>query len=141
MDGVTAGLYARSRHGRSDWNRARRQQAILFAMKRQLLSVDGLFRMSEVMATLETYVDSKMSRAEILALGTQAARLSSKDIHGLVLGYRQTIPTHLPDGKQVLVPRPEEIESALGSLFSAPAPGAQPEHASCFDKDAALSGR
>lgn len=141
MDGITAGLYARSRHGRSDWNRARRQQAILFGMKDKILSVDGLFRLSEVVATLEQHVKSDMTRAQMLSLGAQVARLSSTDIHGLVLGAGETIPTRLPDGKQVLVPDAAAIDLALRGLFSAEAPGAQPEHARCFAKQAAVVGR
>lgn len=141
MDGITAGLYARSRHGRSDFNRARRQQAILLGIKRKFLSMDGLLRMTEVISTLEQHVRSDMSRAEMLALGAQAARLSPSDIHGLVLGSKEAVPTHLEDGKQVLVPDHEAIAAALARLFSAPAPGAQPEFSKCFEKDAAIRGR
>jgi LCP family protein required for cell wall assembly len=141
MDGITAGLYARSRHGRSDWNRARRQQAILLGIKRKFMSMDGLFRMSEVVATLEKHVRSDMSRAQMLSLGAQVARLAPTDIHGLVLGSKEAVPTHLDDGKQVLVPDHVAIAAALSRLFSAPAPGTEPKFAKCFEKDAAIKGR
>ncbi len=39
MNGVTAAMYVRSRHGRSDWDRARRQQAVLAGLRRRLREV------------------------------------------------------------------------------------------------------
>jgi LCP family protein required for cell wall assembly len=141
MDGVTAGLYARSRHGRSDLSRARRQQAILLGIKDRFLSSPGLFRLGEVLSTLDGLVKTDMSRAEMVTLGAHAAKLQKDDIHGLVLGYREAVPTVLPDGKQVLVPSEPALLAALEQLFTSPLPGAEPENAACFSKDAALVGR
>lgn len=141
MDGVTAGLYARSRHGRSDLSRARRQQAILLGMKERFLSAPGLFRLGEVLSTLEGLAKTDMTRFQMVTLGAKAANLQKEDIHGLVLGYREAVPTVLADGKQVLVPSEPALETALGKLFASPLPGSQPENAACFSKDAALVGR
>lgn len=139
MDGITAGLYARSRHGRSDWNRARRQQAILFAIKRKAQSMSGLWRLPELLSTLEQWIQSDLSRAEALSLVTSLAGLAREDIHGLVFSPLEAVPTRLDSGKQVLVPEPEAITRALGQLFAAPAPGTPPEHAACFERRAALN--
>jgi LCP family protein required for cell wall assembly len=141
MDGITAALYARSRHGRSDWNRARRQQAILLGIKQKFLTMDGFSRLGDVVSTLERHVKSDMNRAEMLSLGAKLAQLSSEDIHGLVLGAKEAVPTRLEDGKEVLVPDHAAIEAAFARLFSAPAPGTQPRYAKCFDKDAAITAR
>ena len=78
MDGVTAAMYARSRHGRSDWDRSRRQHAILSALRRRLSEV-GVTRWLPIMGrTLEEGVITTMSRLELLQLLRRVSRLDEK---------------------------------------------------------------
>ena len=51
MDGDTALAYARSRHGSSDFARARRQQELLSAIRRAVLSPQNLARLPEILST------------------------------------------------------------------------------------------
>src|SRR6185369_12295729 len=53
VDGVTAAMYARSRHGRSDFSRARRQQAILVAMRHELVKTKTLLRLPTLFGQFE----------------------------------------------------------------------------------------
>lgn len=138
MNGTTAAMYVRSRHGRSDWSRARRQQAVLLGVKRRLLSVEGLTRAPALLDQLEKLISTDMSRAEILGLAARMLAVEPGNIHGLVIGHRETEGS-LKDGKAVLLPKPEAIRAKLEALFSAGPPGAIPEHATCPAKEVALA--
>lgn len=138
MNGTTAAMYVRSRHGRSDWSRARRQQAVLLGIKRRLLSAEGLTRAPALLDGLEKLISTDMSRAEILGLAARVLTVEPENVHGLVIGYRET-EGQMKDGKAVLLPKPEAIRAKLAALFSAGAPGAIPENATCPAKEVALA--
>ncbi|HEY6729018.1 MAG TPA: LCP family protein, partial [Polyangiaceae bacterium] len=138
MNGATAAMYVRSRHGRSDWSRARRQQAVLLGIKRRLLSAEGLTRAPALLDQLVRLISTDMSRAQILGLAARMVAIEPKNIHGLVIGHRETEGL-IKYGKSVLLPKPAAIRAKLDALFSAAAPGAIPEHATCPAKEVALA--
>lgn len=138
MDGATALLYARSRHGRSDFSRARRQQAILWGMKKQFTSIDGLSRLPEFWEELSKVVVSDLSRGDFLRLIRQAMKIRSEKIHGFVMGEKEAVPHRSEEGKAVLLPQPTAIQAALRELFSRGAPGVMPQGAACKARDVAL---
>ncbi len=138
MDGVTAAMYARSRHGRTDFHRARRQQAILLGIQRALTGV-GLARFPELFGELESSVETDLRRIELLRLGRRALQIEPSHLHGMVIGDQQVHGVMTDDGKAVLVPDFDAIDIELGRLFSAPSPGAGAK-GPCVAKDAALRG-
>jgi polyisoprenyl-teichoic acid--peptidoglycan teichoic acid transferase len=137
MDGVTAAMYVRSRHGRSDFHRARRQQAVLLGVQHELAGL-GVLRLPELWSTFEASVETDMRRIELLSLGRRALQLDPTHLHGIVIGNEQVHGFRTPDGKSVLLPDYEAIDLALAKLFSAPSPGVRPKLAACEPKDAAL---
>ena len=139
MDGVTAAMYARSRHGRSDFSRARRQQAILVGMRRELGHSRSLLRLPTLFAQFEDSLETDLRRVDLLELAERVLRVDSRHLHGLVLGAEQVSPFFTADGKAVLRPNPSAIASALDKLFSAPAPGIPEAGAICPKADIALS--
>ncbi len=138
LDGKTAGLYVRSRHGRSDFSRARRQQAILFAIKRRFQSADGLTRIPEFIERLSPLITSDMTRSDVLHLARRLAHLEPENIHGLVLGAEHSSPHYTEDRKAVLLPNHEAISQSLAELFAADTPGKRPKVAPCPRADVAL---
>jgi LCP family protein required for cell wall assembly len=138
MDGVTAAMYARSRHGRSDFHRARRQQAILMGVQRALTGF-GITKFPELFGELESSVETDMRRIELLSLGRRALSIDPAHLHGFVIGDQQVRGVMTADGKAVLEPDFEAIDTELGKLFSAPSPGVGPK-VPCVAKDAALRG-
>lgn len=138
MDGLTAAMYVRSRHGRSDWDRARRQQAVLASLRRKVRSMGIGEWLPVLQGALEGGVLSTMSRLQMLAMGRRAGRLDEEKIHGLLIGSRQTSHHLTADGKRVLMPDYDAIDESLGHLFEAPAPGVRPGRRRCQDTDAAL---
>ena len=137
LDGVTAAMYARSRHGRSDFHRARRQQAVLLGVQRALSGL-GVVKLPDLLAAFEASIETDLRRIELLALARRALSLEPSKLHGLVIGHGLVEGLRTPEGKSVLLPKYEAIDAALGKLFSAPSPGVRPAQAACEPKHAAL---
>lgn len=138
MDGVTAAMYVRSRHGRSDFSRARRQQAVLLGLKRELLGAAGLARIPALYSEFESSLETDFKRAELFSLARRALALDVSHLHGLVLTPPLTNAYRTPDGRAVLTADFVAIDAALRGLFSAPAPGSRAPRSACEPKDAAL---
>lgn len=138
MDGATAAMYVRSRHGRSDWNRARRQQAVLLGLRGALETLGGLSKLPALWDAVEDSVHTDLRRIELLSLARKALSIEPQNIHGLVLGATEARAVMTSDGRAVLMPDFVAIERALAGLFSAPSPGAPLPNAKCAAKDAAL---
>jgi LCP family protein required for cell wall assembly len=137
MDGLTAAMYVRSRHGRSDFHRARRQQAVLLGVQHTLAGL-GVLKLPDLWQAFEGSVETDMRRIELLSLGRRALSLEPTHLHGIVIGNEHVHGFRTPDGKSVLLPDYEAIDASLSKLFSAPSPGVRPKLAVCEPKDAAL---
>lgn len=137
LDGVTAAMYARSRHGRSDFHRARRQQAILLGVQRALSGL-GVLKLPDLWSAFESSIETDMRRVELLSLARRGMSTEPTHLHGLVIGRDHVEGFRTPDGKSVLLPKYDVIDASLTKLFSAPSPGVRPEHAVCEPKNAAL---
>lgn len=139
MNGVTAAMYVRSRHGRSDWDRARRQQAVLLGLRARLLSVGGLGRLPALWEQFGESVQTDMSRLDLFQLARRMLQTDPTHLHGMVIGHQQTEHWTTPEGSWVLLPKFDEIDRALDGLFSAPSPGALPGGTRCAPADIALT--
>jgi LCP family protein required for cell wall assembly len=123
MDGPTAAMYVRSRHGRSDWSRARRQQAVLLGLRATLTSAGGLSKLPALLDELGASLTTNMRRIELLGLARRVLAVDASHLHGLVIGSKETLGFRTPEGRSVLLPDPEAIRESLSKLFSAPLPG------------------
>jgi len=138
LDGATAALYVRSRHGRSDFSRARRQQAVLLGLRAELESAGGLARLPALREVFERSVHTDLRRYQLLDLGRRVLAAGPERLHGLVLNHPHVRPIRTEDGSAVLELDREAVAAALGKLFSAGLPGAPA--GPCPPKDAALGG-
>ena len=139
MDGRTALMFSRSRHGRGITDRARRQQAVLLGLRDRLvqLGVDGT---RQLLPELQRVVLHEMRAVDLLRLLGALARVQRTQIHGLVLQWDHTAPRVLPDGRWVMLPRADAIAAAVRGLFSAGTPGYLPP-AACKPVNAAFEHR
>jgi LCP family protein required for cell wall assembly len=140
LDGPTAAMYIRSRHGRSDFGRSRRQQAVLLGLRERVLSSDAFSLLPELYSEVEASIQTDLRRYELLDLARRALSIDRNKLHGLVLAPPLTLKHATDDGKAVLLPNREAIQAALLALKSAPPPGA-PVAATCPPADAALRRR
>ncbi len=138
MDGRTAAMYVRSRHGRSDWDRARRQQAVLIGLRNRIREMSPTEWIPVLANALDRGVTTTMSRLEMIALVRRLTRLSPERMHGILLGRREVSAYRTPDGRSVLLPNFEAIDHVLRNLFEAPLPGLRPARAECPPADVAL---
>jgi LCP family protein required for cell wall assembly len=137
LDGATAALYVRSRHGRSDFSRARRQQAVLLALRAELESAGGLSRLPALWEVFEHSVHTDLRRYQLFDLARRVLAAGPERLHGLVLNHPHVRPLRTEDGSSVLEVDGEAVAEALGKLFSTGLPGAPA--GPCPPKDVALS--
>ncbi len=131
MNGHTALEYARSRHGNnnegSDYARSRRQQKVLLALKEKLLSFQTLANpgtLTEILTMVDSHVLTNLSIADMIAFGTMATNLNTKEIINLTLDDGPT--GHLHSGYDaigafVLTPKTgnfNEISSLMKNIFA-----------------------
>jgi LCP family protein required for cell wall assembly len=137
MDGATAAMYVRSRHGRSDFSRTRRQQSVLNAIHRELLSLGNLGHLPEVLSTIERNVITDLKRYELLALAKRALATNAQHVHALVIPETAVEPL-LERGRAMLTPKLDNIDVAVSKLFTQPPPGTEHQNTTCPPADVAL---
>ena len=127
MDGKTSLQYARTRHGSSDFSRARRQQQVLKAVRDKVLRLNiPLTRIPEILKLVGDSVQTDLSLTEMYALAKVGRELTG-DLRSMVIDENMTTPQTTPDGANVLIPNSAKIREAVNALFGGPAPTASPE--------------
>lgn len=111
MDGKMAKWYAQSRQTSSDFSRLQRQQAILEAIFKRLLSVDGISRADELYSLYQRFVFTDLELADVTPLIPLALKLSDTTLidrytvkSGMVEAIRLPI-----SGAYVLIPNQTKI--------------------------------
>ncbi len=88
LDGATALKYARSRKTTSDFDRARRQQDVIYAVKEKALQTEILFdgdKIAELLNTLKANIQTNINVKEVLTLGSIASDYNQSQItHRLI---------------------------------------------------------
>jgi LCP family protein required for cell wall assembly len=121
MDGYTAQKYARTRHGNSDFDRARRQQQVLFAIRDRVLSVNSLpqliIQAPSLYASVSQNVYTQLSLDQMIQLALWLKDLPSGNIHTGVMDEHYVSNFTTDDGAQVLVPYPGALPNLLAQVF------------------------
>ena len=117
MDGVRAIEYARSRMSTTDFDRAKRQQLILLAIRNKALSPAGITHWPAAAAAVMAGIKTDLDVGELIGLALLAARTDPADVqqvvleHPLVTGYRRA------DGAAVQLPNWDLINPVIEGLF------------------------
>lgn len=123
MDGELALKYARTRHhGAGDFDRAKRQQQVLLAIRDKALSLNLLPKLPEMMSILADTVQTDLQPNDILALAQIAARIDRDNIKTVVIDESMTVRHFTPTGADVLLPIREKIRPVIDELFSTTKP-------------------
>ncbi len=141
LDGKTTLMFARSRHGRGLIDRARRQQAVLMALRERVLEL-GAGQVRKLFPVLRKTLYTDMTAGQILKLLSRVAKIKREHIHGLHLGRKQATPVTMETKPRrwVMVPNSDAIAAALSGLFSAGPPGHR-EPKTCPEPRAAFKAR
>ncbi len=117
MDGQRALEYARSRMSTTDFDRAKRQQQVLLALRAKALRLDAIPRWPSLATTVLDSLKTDMNPGELLmaalfALTIEPSQLKQAVLEPpLVTGYRRA------DGAAVQLPQWEQIIPVLNDLF------------------------
>jgi len=123
MDGKTALQYARSRHGSTDFGRARRQQLVLRAIAEKALSLDiPISRIPELLQIVGDSVQTDLNPTEMAALARIAREINLNDVKSVVIDETMTDPAKTPEGWWVLIPKRDKIRAVRNELFPEPVP-------------------
>ena len=131
MDGELALKYARTRHGGSDFDRLRRQQQVIIAVRDKVLRFkllpQLLPKLPELLKTVGDAVQTDLQLDEMLNLAQLVGQISDEHVKTAVIDSSMTVPTTTPNGAQVLIPIPDEIRAVVDEIFAAPAQAAEEE--------------
>lgn len=118
MDGQRALEYARSRMSTSDFDRARRQQQILVALRRKALSVAGLFRVPAMARIALSGVQTDLSPFDLAAIARALAVIKPASLEQVVLESPLVYDYQRPDGALVELPNWELINPVIEEMFA-----------------------
>lgn len=133
IDGATALKYARSRQTTSDFDRARRQQEIIYAIKEKALNLKLLTdfnKLGKIFGIYEEYVNTDLSAKDIIKLAKIGIGIEKEDITQTVLNDEPGTPGGLLmqgakqfyGGQFVLVPFDEDETQEFFDLLLAKNP-------------------
>jgi LCP family protein required for cell wall assembly len=119
MDGELALRFARSRYGKGDFDRSRRQMKVLLAVRDRALQLNALPSLPVLWLDLQSSIQTDLDLPLILSLAQMATEIQPDDIRGSVLDYSLTENWTTPKGYQVLLPRRDQIQEAWYGIFDA----------------------
>lgn len=127
LDGNMALKYARTRATRgADFDRARRQQQVLFAIREKALAIGVVPKIPELWATMADTVQTDLQLVDILELAKRADEITGDDIQSAVVDHTMTVDYKTNTGAQVLLPVREKIRPVVDTIFSSPEPVGPP---------------
>jgi LCP family protein required for cell wall assembly len=120
FDGEMALKYARTRHADSDFNRADRQQQLLFAVRSKALQLrlgELLLRAPSIYREIEDGIRTDLSLEQILRLAKTVGDIPAENIQNEVLDYDYVSSYRTPGGASVLILNNEAAAPLIQSLF------------------------
>jgi anionic cell wall polymer biosynthesis LytR-Cps2A-Psr (LCP) family protein len=120
FDGETALKYARTRHADSDFNRAYRQQQILFAARQKALELglgELLLRATSLYRELEDGIRTDLGLDQILRLAKTVGDIPAENFRSGVLDFQHVSSYRTPAGASVLILNPDTATPLIQSLF------------------------
>jgi LCP family protein required for cell wall assembly len=122
LDGETALKYARTRHGDSDYSRARRQQDIIRAVANKVLNAGMIPQLLGNAPQLLVSAQNTIQTDIPIQKGVELAQLvngsSMREIRQLVLDSHYGEETYSSDGQWILLPNRTQVRAALEQFFT-----------------------
>lgn len=121
FDGAMALKYARTRHADSDFNRAYRQQQILFAARNKALRMglgELLLRAPSLYREVESGIRTDLSLENILRLAKTVGDIPSDNMQSAVIDHNYVTSFRTPAGAAVQLLNTETALPMIQALFS-----------------------
>ena len=121
LDGATALKFARTRHGSSDFERALRQQEVLYAIRDKVLQAGTLANLIIQSPTLymqfqESFI-SGLSLDQLIQLVLYVKDIPKENIYTGVIDQRYVSNYMTPEGAAVLIPNRSALPSLMIEVF------------------------
>jgi len=117
MDGARAIEYARSRMSTTDFDRAKRQQLILLAIRKKALSLGGIANWPLVAAAVMAGIRTDVDVGNLLGFALLAARTDPANVQQVVLEHPLVTDYERADGASVQLPNWDLINPVIEELF------------------------
>jgi LCP family protein required for cell wall assembly len=123
LDGSTALAYARNRYtAGGDFDRARRQQQVLIAMRKQFFNLQALpkliYNAPSLYRQLRSGIHTNMTLEQALKLAWLVREVELEDIKQAVIGNGEVIYDKAEDGQAIFRPVMERIHTLRDEIFS-----------------------
>jgi LCP family protein required for cell wall assembly len=128
FNGVYALAYARSRHQDSDYQRMRRQQSVLTAVRKQFDPISMLGRLDELLGVASNNLWTTIPRDQIPVMAQIAQRVNADRIYNVRITPGQGYPTNLTSDEI------KSIRSRVQHIFEQPQPEPEPTPADPKDR-------
>jgi LCP family protein required for cell wall assembly len=120
LDGYNALKYARTRATPgADFSRAKRQQAVLLAIKDKALQLNMVPKIPELWNTTAGAIETNLELIDIVELSQLADEIDPDSIQNEILDHTYTYDYVVPDtGAQVLIPYRDKIRTLIDEMFA-----------------------
>lgn len=118
FDGEQALKFTTFRYVTGDYDRARRQQVFLLALRNQLVQTGVIKRVPQLWQALHDYFQTDLNILDIIKLARLGANIQLGDVHAHVIGKYETEPLVLESGAEVLVSEDDRVHEAIRNLFN-----------------------
>ena len=113
MDGERALEYARSRETTSDFDRSRRQQLVMLAVRQRAFSLNAVPKLFSLMSALQDNVRTNLRPREMRQLADLAGKIKDKDIRRVAIDTTNFLRSgYSRDGQYILQP----LDPTYGAL-------------------------
>lgn len=117
MDGIQALYYARSRKSTTDFDRARRQQQVMMAIRSRALDAGLIPRIPALWLALKDTVETDLDVRTIADLAKLGATIDRNHLYGLVVRPPLVNSWLTPQGAQVQLPDLPAIAEAIDKIW------------------------
>lgn len=117
LDGEEALKFATYRYHTNDWDRARRQQAVLAAVKRESAQLGLLTKAPQLWEIVKNNVSTDLSFTDVLHYATFGLNADMRSIHSHVLSDRELGAVILPSSAYILLKKDGAIHDVLENIF------------------------
>lgn len=113
--------YARTRHGNSDISRSSRQQEVILALRKKVLSAGGVTALipkaPDLWSSMQANIRTNITLEDLIRLGLKAEEISSENIRQGQITFEEVLTGTGPDGEEILTPIPTDIRLLMQDLF------------------------
>jgi hypothetical protein len=123
LDGALTLSYARERHtSMDDFDRSRRQQEVIMAIRDRLLQFNNLpkllSRAPALYNELSSGIKTNLDLQQIIQLGSTIVNLPKEKLQQFSISPKEVSNGTSPDGLSILIPIPDDIRAIQQTVFS-----------------------